>query len=128
MGVAYPVIFTSTKDEKDASKSVFFDDFPNSNSFVSAVDLDLDAYRKTMNQKTECITIASSDRFKYAKIAHYDWQQCANHDGIYDAFFGYRFPSINGRNFRMNRQIGISTMMKNTISTASVTKLFMNEK
>ncbi|MBR3637790.1 MAG: type II toxin-antitoxin system HicB family antitoxin [Lachnospiraceae bacterium] len=35
----------------DASKSVFFDDFPNSNSFVSAVDLDLDAYRKAMNQK-----------------------------------------------------------------------------
>lgn len=61
MGGAYPVIFTATKDEKDASKSVFFDDFPNSNSFVSAVDLDLDAYRKTMNQKTECITIASSD-------------------------------------------------------------------
>ena len=51
MGGAYPVIFTATKDEKDTSKSVFFDDFPNSNSFVSAVDLDLDAYRKAMNQK-----------------------------------------------------------------------------
>ena len=35
----------------DVSKSVFFDDYPKTNSFVSAVDLDLDAYRKAMNQK-----------------------------------------------------------------------------
>ena len=34
------------------SKSIFYKDYPKENTFVSLVDLDMDAYRKTMNQKS----------------------------------------------------------------------------
>lgn len=35
----------------EASQSEFFEDYPKEDSFISYVDLDLDAYRRTMNQK-----------------------------------------------------------------------------
>ena len=35
----------------ELSQSEFYEEFPKENSFVSFVDLDLDAYRKNMNQR-----------------------------------------------------------------------------